>query len=264
MRIGLALLTACVLATVSCGGKAPKSTQSEIAGNWQLTLTPNAGGPPRTGGGLLGQIDQVGLGGILRGGMTLSGTCGGKGTASGLVDHQDVTLTFGQTGESIALTGVVSSDGTTMMGTYITSATSCGVAEAGTWTGAAVAPLNGSFTATFTSTQGGGTTTAAGTIAQAVDPTGGTLAVLTGSITSTTSACLPADGGGQLPTLSGAISGGTVVGLTVAAADGSGGLGNISGLSALDGKSINSGTYAFTSSGGGTVCDAGTVVITLP
>jgi len=254
----------CVLATASCGGKAPRFTQSEIAGNWQLTLTPSAGGPPRTGGGLLGQIDQVGLGGTLRGGMTLSGSCGGKGTASGLVDRQDVTLGFGQTGQKVALTGIVASDNSNFTGTYVTTVTTCGVSEIGTFTATAVAPLNGTFTATFTSTQGGATTTASGMIAQAPDPTGGTSAVLAGSLTAATSPCLPADGGGQLPTLTGTISGGTVVGLSVLAADGSGSLGNINGISGLDGKSIGSGNYSFTALGGGSICDAGTVTITLP
>lgn len=264
MKIGLAMMMGCVLVTASCGGNTPKFTQSQIAGNWQLTLLPSGGAPARTGGGLLGQIDQVGLGGTLRGGMTLSGTCGGTGNVSGLVDRQDVTLNFGQTGQSVALTGIVAPGNATMAGTYVTTVNSCGVTEIGTWTGTAVPPLNGTFTATFTSTQGGGTATAAGMITQAVDPTGGTLAVLTGGITSTTSACLPADGGGQLPTFSGAISGGTVVSLTLSAADGAGALGNISGTGGLDGKSVRAGNYSFTSLGGGSVCDAGTVVITLP
>jgi hypothetical protein len=105
---------------------------------------------------------------------------------------------------------------------------------------------------------------AAGTISQAVDPTGGTLAVLTGKITATTSTCLPVDGNGDLPTFTGSISGGTVVGLTVTAADGSGALGTINGTSGLDGKSINAGNYTFTALGGGNVCDAGTVAVALP
>jgi len=264
MRIGLATLMACVLVTASCGGKAPKFTQSEIAGNWQLTLTPTGGGATRTGGGLLGQIDQVGLGGTLRGGMILSGSCGGKGTVTGLVDRQDVTINFGQTGQNLALTGIVSTDNSSMSGTYVTSVTTCGVSENGTFTAAAVQPLNGSFTATLTSTSGGGTTTATGMISQAVDPTGGTLAVLTGSITATTSPCLPMDGNGDLPTFTGSISGGTVVGLTLAAADGTGTLGTINGTSSLDGKSINTGNYSFTSLGGGSVCDAGSATVTLP
>jgi hypothetical protein len=264
MRIGLALLMACVLATASCGGKAPKFTQSEIAGNWQLSLTPTGGGATRTGGGLLGQIDQVGLGGTLRGGMILSGACAGKGTVTGVVDRQDVTIDFGQTGQSVALTGIVSSDNTSISGTYITTVTTCGVSEMGTFTATAVQALNGAFTATLTSTQGGGITMATGMISQSVDPTGGTLAVLTGKITATTSACLPADGNGDLPTFTGSISGGTVVGLTVSAADGSGALGNINGTSGLDGKSINAGNYTFTSLGGGSVCDTGTAAVTLP
>ena len=246
-----------------CGGKAPHFTQSEIAGNWQLTLTPNANGEARVGGGLLGQIDQVGLGGTLRGGMVLSGSCGGKGTVSGLVDRQDVTINFGQTGQSVALTGIVSPDGASMAGTYLISATSCGVPEAGTWTAAAVAQLNGSFTATLTSNQGLGTTTIAGMIAQGVDPTGGTQAVLTGTVTATTSACLPVASNGKLPTLAGTIGGGTVVELSVLSGDPLvGSLGNLGGTSSLDGKSIAVGNYTFSASG--TTCDAGAGTITLP
>ena len=229
-----------------------------------ITLTPAVGGSARTGGGLLGQIDQDGLGGTLRGGMTLSGACGGRGTASGLVDRQDVTLSFGQTGQKMALTGLVSADSTTMSGTYLTTVTTCGVPEMGTWTGTAVPPLSGSFTATFTSTEGGGTTMAAGMISQGANPTGGTSAVLTGSFISTTSLCLPVDGNGDLPILTGTISGGTVVGLTATAVDGTGSLGTIRGISRVDAKSIGAGNYTFTSLGGGTVCDAGTGATTLP
>ena len=262
MRMGLAVLSGCLLAMTGCGGKAPHFTQSEIAGNWQVTLTPGGGGVPRVGGGLLGQIDQGGLGGTLRGGMVLSGSCGGKGTVSGLVDRQDVTINFDQTGQRVALTGVVSSDGASMAGTYVATVTSCGVAETGTWIAASVAPLNGSFTATLASTQGLGTTTVAGTIAQAVDPTGGTQAVLTGTVMSTTSTCLLVNG--QLPTVAGTIGGGTVVGLSMAAGDGSGSLGTIGGTTSLDGKTIAVGNYTFTTVGGGTACDAGAGTITLP
>jgi hypothetical protein len=247
--------------TASCGGKAPKFTQSEIAGNWQLTLTPTGGGSSRIGGGLLGQIDQVGLGGTLRGGMTLSGACGGMGTVTGLVDRQDFTLSFGQTGQKVFLTGIVSPDNATITGTYITTVTTCGISESGTFTAAAVQPLNGSFTATLTSNQGLGVTTASGMISQTVDPTGGTFAVLTGKITATTSTCLPADPNGNLPTFMGAISGGTVVGLSVLS---NGSLGAINGTSALDGKSIGSAVYTLTAPGGGSVCDTGSVAITLP
>ena len=75
----------------------------------------------------------------------------------------------------MALTGLVSADSTTMSGTYLTTVTTCGVPEMGTWTGTAVPPLSGSFTATFTSTEGGGTTMAAGMISQGANPTGGTV-----------------------------------------------------------------------------------------
>ncbi len=258
------MLVGCVLVTANCGGKAPKFKQSEIAGNWQLTLTPSVVGTVRAGGGLLGQIDQVGLGGTLRGGMTLSGACGGRGTVSGLLDRQDLTLSFGQTGQKVALTGLVSADSKTMSGTYLTTVTTCGVPETGTWTGTALPPLSGIFTATFTSTTGGGTTTAAGMISQGANPTGGTSAVLTGSFTSATSLCLPADGNGDLPIFTGTISGGTVVGLMATAADGKGSLGTVSGTSSVDAKLIGGGNYTFTSLGGGTVCDAGAVAITLP
>lgn len=263
MRIGLALLVGCVLVSASCGGRAPKFTQSEIAGNWQLTLTPAVGGSARIGGGLLGQIDQVGLGGTSPRRHDALRRLWRQGN-TGLVDRQDVTLSFGQTGQKMALTGLVSADSTTMSGTYLTTVTTCGVPEMGTWTGTAVPPLSGSFTATFTSTEGGGTTMAAGMISQGANPTGGTSAVLTGSFISTTSLCLPADGNGDLPILTGTISGGTVVGLTASAVDGTGSLGTISGISSVDAKSIGAGNYTFTSLGGGTVCDAGTGAITLP
>lgn len=54
------------------------------------------------------------------------------------------------------------------------------------------------------------------------------------------------------------------MGLTATAADGTGSLGTIRGISRVDAKSIGAGNYTFTSLGGGTVCDAGTGATTLP
>ncbi len=255
MRIGFAVLLGCLAVTAGCGGKQIPFDQGVVTGNWQLNMVADVSANQRNGGGFLGQVDQA-----VRGAFVLAGACAGTGNVSGTVDRQDVTLKFGQTGQSLTLIGVLSADGSTMTGTYANTVTTCGLPETGTWTATLVQPVQGSFAATFASSQGAGTVHLAGTLTQQLKPNGGTLALVTGPLSSTDSTCVVSPTA-QPITLNGTITG-TEIAFTVD--DPNGNLGNFSGTVSLDGKTITVPDYVFHAfPNDTTVCDAGNGMVAL-
>ena len=261
MRIGWAILLGCLAVTAGCGGKQIPFDQGILTGNWQLNMiadSTSGPGPQRNGGGFLGQVGQG-----VSGAFVLAGACAGTGNVSGKIDRQDVALKFGQTGQSLSLIGILAADGSSMRGTYSSTVTStpCGLPETGTWTATQVQPVQGSYSATFTSNRGLGTIHLAGTLTQQPKPTGGTLAVLTGPLSLTDSICLVSPTGLQL-TLNGTITG-TEIAFSVD--DPNQTFGRFSGTVSLDGKTITVAGYNFGDFRGNppVICDTGSGTVTL-
>jgi hypothetical protein len=255
--IGWAVLIGCLAVTAGCGGKQIPFDQGVVTGNWQVKMVADVTGNQRNGGGFLGQVGQG-----VNGAFVLAGSCAGTGNVSGTVDRQSVTLKFGQTGQSLALTGLLSTDGSTMTGTYTNDVTTCGLIETGMWTATLVQPVQGSFNATFTSNQGAGPVHLVGTLTQQPKPNGGTLALITGPLTSTDSTCLVSPSG--LPiTLTGSITG-TEIAFTAADPQNSG-LGTFSGTVSPDAKTITVVDYKFgnVSANPPVICDSGNGTVTL-
>jgi hypothetical protein len=256
--VATAVLLACLAVLTGCGGGSTSSINpnGQVSGNWQIALQR----APKSSKTLSGFILQ--LSDSVTGGLMLSGSCAGVGSATGTMTGQNISLDATVTGQALNLGGTVSSDGSTMTGTYTILASGCGNSETGTWSATRVKPLSGSFHGTLTSTRPSGIISdVSGMITQG--PNGGqSSAVLSGAITSTDSPCFSS------ATLSGVISGTTVV-LTITAADGSA-LGQFFSLTTTTNGTSLTGKYSFLSQlqlPPGTPCrsgDAGTLSITLP
>jgi hypothetical protein len=257
--VGWAMLLGSLVVTAGCGGKQIPFDQGVVTGNWQVQFVADVTGVQRTGGGFLGQVGQN-----VNGAFVLAGPCAGTGNVSGTVDRQDVTLNLGQTGQKFALIAVLSQDSSTMSGTYSTTVTSgcTALPETGTWTAIQVQPVQGSFSTTFTSNHGAGTVHLTGTLTQQAKPNGGTLALVTGPLTSTDSACLVSPAGLPLM-LNGTISG-TEIAFSLDDSS-AGSLGTFSGTASTDGKTITVADYSFVVPGSSPpiVCDAGNGTVTL-
>ncbi len=80
--------------------------------------------------------------------------CGGSGPLNGTISGQNVTFSLSPGGTSFSFTGTISSDNTSMSGTYDALAGACfDKATTGTWTASLIPPLNGSFTGTLSDSQ---------------------------------------------------------------------------------------------------------------
>jgi hypothetical protein len=258
MKIGWTVLLACIAVTAGCGGEQIPFDLGSTTGNWQVTFVTDGTLTQRTGGGFLGQVGQS-----VTGAFVLAGPCAGSGNIAGSVDRQVVTLGFSQTGQKFSLLGTLSQDNSTMSGTYSTTVTSCvQVPETGTWTATQVKPVDGSFAGTFASNQGLGTVHLAGTLTQQLKPNGGTLANVTGPLTSTDSTCLVSPTGLPL-TLNGTITG-TEISFSVDDPS-AGSLGTFSGTTSFDGKAIAVSDYSFAvpNTNGQVICDAGNGTVAL-
>lgn len=259
MRIGWILLLACLTVSAGCGDPHLPFDQATTTGNWQVKFVADGTGNQRTGGGFLGQV-----GPNLTGAFVLAGACAGNGNVSGNVDRQDVAMSLSQIGQKLALLGVVAQDNKTMNGTYASTVTSCvTVPETGTWAATQVQPVNGTFSAVFTSSQGLGTVHLTGTLTQQPKPNGGTLANLNGPLSSSDSPCVVLASGTQLAA-QGTITGTEVSFQIFDLASSNGPLGNFSGTVSLDGKTVAVSDYTFVFPGSTTVCDAGSGTVTLP
>jgi hypothetical protein len=257
MRIGLAALIGCLAVTAGCGGKQIPFDLGTATGNWQVQFVADGTGTHRTGGGFLGQVGQG-----VTGAFVLAGPCAGTGNISGNVDRRDVTMSLSQTGQKFSLLGTISTDNSTMSGTYSTTVTSCvSLPETGTWTANQVQPVQGTYAATFTSGLGAGTVHLGGTLTQQPKPNGGSLAVITGPLTSTDTTCLVSPSG--LPiTLTGSITG-TEVAFSLD--DPNRNFGTFSGTVSLDGKTVNVTSYTFQDPtvNPPIICDTGSGTVTL-
>src|SRR5208282_3926831 len=228
---------ALVLAMISTGcGTSSSSTPptDNLSGNWQMTL--QSATSSETQSGFLLQSGTTITGSILFSGQTISGqtSCAGVGATVGQLSGGGVTMTESPVGDTISLTGVPSTNFTSMSGSYSILASGCGQTEVGTWTGTKVSPLTGNFGATFT-LAGANDFHFLGTITQGPN-TGGSDANLTGTMTSTDSPCF------AQATIAGVISGTSVV-LNLLTSDGVT-LGKFSGTMTTDAASVTGG-YKF-------------------
>ena len=166
----LFLLLAAVLPLSSCGGGSSSAAQAAqsavLSGNWQFNMTP----PPDSSfvGGMQGGFLLQDKGSV-HGGIVYSialpqpppvpaTVCSsGSAAVSGTMSGQQVTLTTIAGAQTLSLTGTLSSDGSTMSGTYdSTDGQGCGTAQTGlAWSATAVKPITGKFQGSFHSTSGG-------------------------------------------------------------------------------------------------------------
>jgi hypothetical protein len=165
--LSLTLLSATLMLS-SCGSSSSGSSQNSgmIAGNWQYTMAP----PPD--GSFLGGLQ----GGFLlqtNGSVTGSSTyavslpllpypCNsGAAAITGTVSGQNVALTAVAGSQTFTLGGTLSFDGSTMVGTYKSTAgtasdgTPCGSAQTGLqWSALLVPPITGTIQGSFHSSGG--------------------------------------------------------------------------------------------------------------
>lgn len=171
---------------MGCGDTHLPFDLATTTGKWQVNFVADVTGNQRTGGGFLGQV-----GPNITGAFVLAGTCAGKGNVTGSVDRQDLTMNLSQIGQKLALIGTISQDNKAMTGTYSSTITSCvTVPETGSWNAVQVQPVNGTFSASFTSSQGLGAVHLTGTLTQQPKPNGGTPANLNGPLSSSDSPCV--------------------------------------------------------------------------
>jgi hypothetical protein len=159
----------------ACGGGTSGGSQQSatLSGNWQFTMAPQTDGnnnDPTFSGGLLGGFLLQNNGSVT--GQTVysitsskTGLCNsGSAPVTITISGQNVTITEVAGTQTFTLTGTLSSDGSTMMGTYTSTAGTaangsvCGYAETGTsstWSAVSVPPLTGSIQGSFHSTEAG-------------------------------------------------------------------------------------------------------------
>jgi len=169
---GVALLTILMILAASGCGSSSKNSQAgaALAGNWQFTMTP----PSDASFGGTASVSQTNCGtsgtgpcplllsgfllqdnGSVTGALTYSITpagqqpgsfpCSGSAPVNGSFDGQKVTFSVQAGPQSFSLTGTVSGDGKTMIGTYSSIDTQgCGTAQSGVqWTAVAVPLFSG-------------------------------------------------------------------------------------------------------------------------
>ncbi len=167
-----------------CGGSSSSSSSQNsgpLAGNWQFSLASPADGSfvgspnpactatpgtplPICSGGFLQQNKGSVSGALVYSielppsqNSTLPTLCNsGSAPITGTITGQNVTLTAVAGTQTFTLTGILSADGSTMMGTYAsTDGKGCGTAQSGLqWSATSVQPLNGSVQGIFHSAAG--------------------------------------------------------------------------------------------------------------
>ncbi len=247
------LWVACVLMTTACGGGGQSNsanTSETLSGNWQMTLTASTVPSPglsniQTESGFLMQSGNSLAGSIVLMGGTV---CPGLGAASGTVNGSTVALSVNQIAQTVTLTGVPTSAGSSMAGQYSIFASGCGASSVGTFTAVQVKPLTGSFQATFTSGEFiGQVYTFNGSLTQGPN-TGLSYATLSGTMTSNNAPCI------NKFSVAGEVSGTSVV-FNFLASDGSS-QGSYRGTTTTDGTTLT-GTYDFLAQSNGCYGDAG-------
>jgi hypothetical protein len=270
-----ALLVAALLAAMTmfsaCGGSGSSSAVDatasvSLSGNWQFTMAPAADNSSVGGlqGGFLLQDNGAVTGGAVYA-VSLpqlpypcnSGSAQITGTGSG----QSVSLKAVAGTQTFTLTGTVSLDGSTMVGTYSSTAGTasdgapCGAVESGLqWSAILVPPMAGSIQGNFHSTGGASGLinqdfSVTGSLTQAAN-TGASSATVTGTLNFATSDYPCFNTGGDTAPVYGQISGNSVT-LQIVGTDGSGSIFGQLGVPALPGGTTGLSSLTFDSAQGG-------------
>jgi hypothetical protein len=167
----LILLLAGVMTLSACGGSS-NNTQTvapSLSGNWQFTLAPPGDGSFLGGlqGGFLSQASGSSVTGAVAYSIALPASpsptvCNtGSAAVTGSLSGQSVTLSAVAGTQTFTLTGTLSLNGETMVGTYNSTAgtaadgSACGNLETGLlWNATLVPPLTGQIEGTFSSVGG--------------------------------------------------------------------------------------------------------------
>jgi len=212
----------------ACGGGSASTgpqPSGSLSGNWQFTMAPQTDGNPHDPtftGGLLGgfllQNNSSASGQtVYTVTSSTTGVCNsGSAPVAVTISGQNVTLTEVAGTQTFTLTGTLSSDGSTMMGTYTSTAgtatdgSPCGYAETGlSWSAVSVPPLSGSINGSFHSTGGASGLTdqdfiVSGTLTQGQN-IGASNATVTGTLTFTNYPCF------SVASVNGQVSGNSVI-----------------------------------------------------
>ena len=163
-RAGCLLILLSGLAVFSaCGGSSSAPPAGgQLSGNWQVTsMALDSSLKGGIQGGFLVQNGNTVTGQFVYAFSLVSqpGSFCNSGTASisGTVNGQNVTLTAVAGVQTFTFSGILSSDGMTLMGTYnSTDGQGCGTPQTGlTWSAVLVPPLNGAVQGDFHSTGNG-------------------------------------------------------------------------------------------------------------
>jgi len=212
LLLGLLVLTGC-----GGGNSSDPPASGQIAGDWQFSMASPADGSFIGGlqGGFLLQQNSTASGSVVysiavpqsQGVPTIcnSGTTPVKATVTG----QNVSLTAVAGAQLFTLTGTLSKDGSTIMGTYTTTdGKGCGTAQSGLqWSAVLVQPLTGAVEGSFHSTGGNSRDQnfqVTGTLTQGPN-IGASNATVTGTLTFQNYPCLDS------ASVNGQISGSSVV-----------------------------------------------------
>jgi len=212
----------------SCGGGSSQLTGSSgesAAGNWQFAMTPPSDNPAGTPYGLQGGF-LLQKQGSVSGSATYSVSSAasvppcnsGSAVVTGTISGQNVSYTAVAGTQTFNLTGTLTADGTTIMGTYSATAgtasggNACGSAQSGLpWQATLIPPINGGVQGSLHSTAGGllqdQNFQVSGTLAQGQN-TGLSNSTVTGSLVFQDYPCLDA---GQTISVNGTISGNSLI-----------------------------------------------------
>jgi hypothetical protein len=259
---GTLILTAC---GSSSGGPINNPIPLTLTGNWQFTVS-NPSDESFSGGiqgGFLVQTGTSATGGATysvalpaQNGGSPTVCSSGSATVTGTLNGQDVTLTAMAGTQTFSFTGTLSIDGTTIGGTYTSTAgtasdgSPCGTAQTGLqWSAVMVPPLFGSFLGSFHSTGGAAGLNnqdflVSGVLLQG-PITGGSSVAVTGSVGFTDPNTLVPDYPcAKAANLTGTISGSTVT-LQMTGTDGS----NLGQIGGAPGSGLGTVTFDTTQSG---------------
>jgi hypothetical protein len=256
-----AFLLCILLMTTACGGGGGVvPTTGPLSGNWEITLNRHSNPVPLLYSGFLMQS-----GDSITGSVILGDGCSGVGPVTGTVNGQDLSLTIGEFGQDLSLTGKVptgAAPGSALItGEFSTLGGGCtSFPSTGVWSAVQVALLAGSFHGSLASsaTPSNGTLNVTGTISQSAN-VGASNASLSGGMTAagSTRFCPYL----TTATITGLISGTSVL-LTLYGPDGSV-AGQIPATVNTAGKLLN-GTYSFPAISKSCGGDSGSVQLTFP
>lgn len=155
LAIALLALPCLILAACGRGSSSPTTASGPLSGNWQMNLLQVDPSPQKalSVSGFLAQAKDVLTGSVQ--GPTITNqsgvtNCAGIALVAGTINGQNVTFSVNPGGTVFSFTGVISTDNTSMSGSYEAQGGACFTRPTtGTWTATLVPPLNGTFSGTL-------------------------------------------------------------------------------------------------------------------